>query len=406
MSNNRPTLLSSLFSSRKSFKDIPKAAKATSPLVKTVQAVEGIINAGQLIYNANETAANLNEFIPKASNMMDRVDAFVPSMQIMGQSFCDSVKILTSFSTIATTVGIGANVVLTYQGIQALNLIAARLGDVSATLAAQTALIAQKDFPQYVYDMIRERLGQTADDTACEHWFFVYHPDNDWYPKFYHLLEARPLGPAFCGYTNQIDTVFSFMIAARRYIQERERRPRKDSKMGKPVTLHLLVPAYQPVVIVEALKIPEEIGDFVIEGRVNSNKPFVWMNLPDDQKKYTLDIGDWEPPTPSWWATAMATLGLGEEPLVLKEPRVLGTSQHRLPIDSKPDAEFGKDDTPLIQQDSASDDLVVMANTKDEEQSVRRNATPLHQRRRKHSKKQSGMSQDKERTHRKKMEGP
>lgn len=167
MSSSRQTVLSALFSSsRKSLKDIPKAVQAASPLVKTVQAVEGIINAGQLCYNANETAANLNEFIPKTSSMMDRMDAFVPSMQIMGQSFCDSVKILTSFTTIATTVGIGANIVLTYQGIQALNLIAARLGDVSATLAAQTALTAQKDFPQYVYDMVRERLGQTADDAA------------------------------------------------------------------------------------------------------------------------------------------------------------------------------------------------------------------------------------------------
>jgi prophage DNA circulation protein len=173
MSNRRPSVFGSLFGS-KSFKDVTKVAKQVPPLVKTIQAVEGIFQAGELMYNANETAGNLNDFIPKASKIADRLEAFVPSMQVMGRSFVDTIKIFNTFNTIATTVGIGANVVLTYQGVQALHLIAAQLKEVSTALAAQTALLAQKDFPQYVYDLIRERLGQTSDDPAHE-------PDNDWY---------------------------------------------------------------------------------------------------------------------------------------------------------------------------------------------------------------------------------
>jgi len=402
MSSTRPTVLSALFGSAKSLKNVPKVAKTVAPLVKTVQAVEGILEAGSLVYNANETASNLNDFIPKASAMLDRVDAFVPSIQIMGQSFCDTVKILTSFTTIATTVGIGANVVLTYQGTQALHLIAARLKDVSTSLAAQTALIAQKDFPQYVYDMIRERLGQTSDDPLYDHWFFVWHPDNDWYPKFYNLLEAKPLGPAFCGYTNQIDTVFSFMIAARRHIQEREFRLRKQGKACRPVMLHLLIPAYQPIVIVEALKIPEEMGEFVVEGRVNSNKAFVWLNLPADQKKYVVDIGQWIPPVPGWWEMAMAKLGFAEEPLVLKEPRVLGTSQHLLAVEDMPDIDDSKAGTVI--SDAASSGVLAVVNSKEEDQSVRHDATPLHHRRRRHPKKRSTVGAEKDRVHRKKSE--
>jgi prophage DNA circulation protein len=187
MSNRRPSVFGSLFGS-KSFKDVTKAAKQVPPLVKTIQAVEGIFQAGELMYNANETAGNLNDFIPKASKIVDRIEAFVPSMQVMGRSFVDTIKIFNTFNTIATTVGIGANVVLTYQGVQALHLIAAQLKEVSTALAAQTALLAQKDFPQYVYDLIRERLGQTSDDPAHEHWFFVYHPDNDWYVIPFSLL--------------------------------------------------------------------------------------------------------------------------------------------------------------------------------------------------------------------------
>ncbi|KAJ4351627.1 uncharacterized protein N0V89_006970 [Didymosphaeria variabile] len=387
MSNRRPSVLGSLFGSR-SFKDVTTAAKQVPPLVKTVQAVEGIFQAGELMYNANETAGNLNDFIPKASKIVDRIEAFVPSMQVMGRSFCDTVRIFSTFNTIATTVGIGANVVLTYQGVQALHLIATQLKDMSTALAAQTALLAQKDFPQYVYDLIRERLGQTSDDPAYEHWFFLYHPDNDWYPKFYHLLEGKPLGPAFCGYTNQIDTAFSFMVAARQYANtERERRAKKQGRKARPVMLHLLVPAYQPIVIVEALKIPEEIGDFAIEGRVNSNKPFVWMNLPEEQRSYVVDIGHWVPPTPGWWIFAMSKLGLAEQPLQLKEARVLGQSQH--PVDSQQLLE----DTSTVQNEAENDGATETKGAlepadrgKDGAQR-RKNATPLHQRRRRHTKK-------------------
>jgi hypothetical protein len=72
--------------------------------------------------------------------------------------------------------------------------------------------------------MIRERVTQTSLDPAFDHWFFVYHPNNDWYPGFYHILQREPIGPKFCGYTNQIDTAFVFMLAVRRRIKRKERR--------------------------------------------------------------------------------------------------------------------------------------------------------------------------------------
>lgn len=392
MASNRPTVFSTLFGTSKSLRNVTKVAKQVSPLVKSVQAVEGIFSAGELIYNANDTAEHLNEFIPKASKIVDRIESFVPTMQVMGQSFCDTIKLLSTFNTIATTVGIGANIVLTYQGVQALQLIAARLKDISSALAAQTALIAQKDFPQYVYEMVSERLGTTADDPNYEHWFFVYHPDNDWYPKFYHLLEARPLGPAFCGYTNQIDTAFSFMIAARRYVNgERERRAQKQRRPCRPVMLHLLIPAYEPIIIVEALKIPEEIGDFLMEGRVNSNKPFVWMNLPESQKKYVVDIGQWVPPAPGWWELAMSKLGWAEEPLMLKEPRELGTSQQGSLMPEKEAVKelLSIEADPEINTETAveTSKTASEAGSGKDGSKRRQDATPLHQRRRRHTKK-------------------
>lgn len=151
--------------------------------------------------------------------------------------------------------------------------------------------------------------------------------------------------------------------------------------------LHLLVPAYQPIVIVEALKIPEEIGNFAIEGRVNSNKPFVWMNLPEGQRNYVIDVGQWVPPTPGWWESAMSKLGLAEQPLQLKKARVLGQSQH--PVESQQLLEDTSTEQIEAENEGVHDTkgaLEAPDRGKDGAQR-RKNATPLHQRRRKHAKK-------------------
>ncbi|KAH6843394.1 hypothetical protein B0I37DRAFT_217218 [Chaetomium sp. MPI-CAGE-AT-0009] len=310
------------------FEIATKYAKQAGPIVQTIEAGLRAYKAKGMLGDINTLASNVNSAVTTAKH-------FIPSMQVMGGSLADSAKIFVNFNLIATAAGIGANIVQTYQGIKVLQLIDARLKDMATSLAAQTALIAQKDFPPYVHGMIRERVTQTSLDPACDHWFFVYHPDNDWYPGFYHLLEKEPIGPAFCGYTNQIDTAFVFMLAARRQIEKKERRAREDGRPIRPTRLHLLIPAYQPILILEALKIPEEIGDFVMEGRINSNTHFVWLNLPEDQRHYVQDIGHFAPPNPGWFSWFTSGLGLTERPPKLGEPRVLGTRQGSAEGDEK-----------------------------------------------------------------------
>jgi hypothetical protein len=362
----------------KALKTAGKLGGKVFPIARTVQAADGFSKVGEVIDRANKVANNIHDLLPQVHKLADRINQFVPSIQVMGRSFCDSVKIISYFNVSATSVGIAANVVLTYQGVQALELIAAKLQDISVSLAAQTALRAQQVFPEYVYEMVRERLDQTSDDRARDHWFFVYHPDNDWYPKFYHCLEKKPLGPSFCGYTNQIDTAFVFMLAARQRIQEKAEKARKQGRTARPVKLHLLIPAYQPILIAEALRIPEEIGDFVMEGRINSNKEFVWLNLPQEQRHYVVDIGHWVPPEQGFWDWAMTTIGLADALPALGEPRVLGTRQQAPHLAIEQDNEFHADDSDTLvgSRGTMSDD----GHGGDKKRN-RHHATPLHHRR-------------------------
>ncbi|KAI3333441.1 hypothetical protein F4824DRAFT_242439 [Ustulina deusta] len=327
---------------KKAIKAATKYAEEMKPIVQTVQTISSSYGLKKVMDNVNKVADNVNKF--------------TPSMQVMVKSFADSAKIFTYFSSIATAAGIGANIILAYQGIQVLQLLEHHLKDMATSLAAQTALIAQQDFPRYVHDMIRERIIQTSLDSDCNHWFFVYHPDNDWYPGFFRIVQSEPIGPEFCGYTNQIDTAFAFMLAARARIRKNERQAFKKGRTINPTKLHLLIPAYQSLLILEALKIPEEIGDFVMEGRIHSNREFVWLNLPKGQRHYVQDIGHFDPPVQGWFDWAMSNIGLAETPPKLGEPRVLGTRQgSAISIEGLPD----------------------LPDDSDEEQGGVNNATPL-----------------------------
>ncbi|KAF2966418.1 hypothetical protein GQX73_g7125 [Xylaria multiplex] len=316
---------------KRAIKTMTKYASRVEPIVQTIQAGYETYNMKEVMDDVRNVADDLNNGAIKALDVVNKAKVlaktFVPSIQVMGKSFADSAAIFTSFNSIATVAGIGANIVLAYQGIKVLQLIDAHLKGMATSLAAQTALMAQENFPQYVYDMISERVTQTSFDTTCSHWFFVYHPDNDWYPGFFRIIQKERIWPEFCGYTNQIDTAFAFMLAARTRIKKRELRAKAKGRTIRSTKLHLLIPAYQPLLILEALKIPEEIGDFVMEGRIHNNKEFVWLNLPQNQWHYIQDIGHFEPPYQGWFDWAMSTIGLAERPPKLGEPRVLGSRQ-------------------------------------------------------------------------------
>ncbi|KAF4944393.1 hypothetical protein FSARC_14686 [Fusarium sarcochroum] len=353
--------------------EVAASCASAAPIIKVIQAADKISKVGDVIHHANN-------FVSSASETIKGAQAILPTMHIMGQSLADSSRLFTSFSIVAGTIGVGANIIQTYQGIQALNLIAVKLGDISGSLEAQAALTAQRDFPQYVHDMIRERLSQTSVDTEREHWFFLWHPDTDWYPKFFHLVEERPLSPRFCGYTNQLDTIFMFMLAARERITKREISKARKKQPCRPVQLHLIVPAYQTILIPERIQIPEEIGDFVIEGRINSNRPFVWLNLPEEQRYYTFDLGMWRPPPARIWDKAMEWMGMSEKPKISDTPRILGIGEKlELIEDTKSEIavhtieEDGS--TELVKRCASESTLALTAGNKQQ-------STPLHQSRR------------------------
>jgi hypothetical protein len=97
---------------------------------------------------------NLDEGTKAVVDASNSVRSFVSTMNIMTDSLCDTAKYATGFATLAATCGTVANLVLTYQGVQALKQIAAHLKDISENIAAQTSLMASKEFAERVYKVV------------------------------------------------------------------------------------------------------------------------------------------------------------------------------------------------------------------------------------------------------------
>ncbi|KAI1078790.1 hypothetical protein F5B20DRAFT_571342 [Whalleya microplaca] len=310
------SLLAHVLTSKEAIKYGQKVAKLAEryvqPVAKTVEAFQA----------AQGGLAQLGETTNKVVDLIEKGERLIPSLQVVTESACDKVALLTNFAMVGSAVGFGVHILQQYQGTQALKLIAARLEQIGDTLEAQTTLMAQQLFPQYVYDMVQERLGATSG--KCEsHWFFIYHPDTDWYPGFCKLVAEKRLGRRFCGWTNQLDTLFLFMMAVRKEIGATGERYKE--KGHRPIKFHILVPAYQPVIVTDYLSFPssDSIGDFVIEGKIHNGHPLVWMNVPGDQERFLHDIGNWKPPPPGLVDWLLQSMGARRKPT--EDRRELGT---------------------------------------------------------------------------------
>ncbi|KAE8393529.1 hypothetical protein BDV23DRAFT_149350 [Aspergillus alliaceus] len=251
------------------------------------------------------------------------LDRYLPSMQVMCGSVSDNVAFAARFGAIASTVGIGVCIVSAYQGIQALKLIATHLKNISDEVKVLCTLKAMEVVPVMIHNFISEGLNKDFNDNKS-HWFFVYHPDTFWTPSFFELNAKHKLGSRFVGYTDQLDSLFIYLLALRKQIKKEEREALRQRKRRRPIKFHVLIPVHQLTVITEYLQFPDGLGDFVVEGKTYGNQELAWLNVPPWQEKFLDGIGNWEPPSPSAWDEVLDFVGWQEFPR-LGELRVLGT---------------------------------------------------------------------------------
>jgi hypothetical protein len=99
-------------------KGVIKVLKAGKyiPVVKVIQAGHGVADAGQAV--------------KKCIDVGDTINETTPAIRLMFKSCCDTATFISSLVGLVPVAGIAANIIQTYQGIDAHRQIGARLSNI------------------------------------------------------------------------------------------------------------------------------------------------------------------------------------------------------------------------------------------------------------------------------------
>ena len=160
-----------------------------------------------------------------------------------------------------------------------------RLADQAEKIASSVAGIEQNlqsvnargdYFPIHVHSYVRMMIERHATDTV-PHYFAVFNKGSQWHPKFSELERASPLGQQFVGYKTDLDELCAFLAEIV--------RPR----VGPRAVLHILMPTIGPLAMAEAVKFPDAMRPFLVEGQLgDAGTPFVWLCTPEQNDRDCL----------------------------------------------------------------------------------------------------------------------
>jgi hypothetical protein len=197
-------------------------------------------------------------------------------IRIIGDSLLDRIEYYTRYMQMAAIIQAAQQ----QQAIKALNVISKHLGDQNSLKVS--GCDGPDGFAGHVYEFIRMRIAETEGDN---HRFFLYHPDTNWYPKFWKLIQENPLSPTFCAKSDNLDKIVLAMRAAREETQQR-------NESEDDIVFHLLIPAWSRVQIKEPLHFSDDLQPLRVEGLKHQGKELVQMNLPAAPKGLLVDVAN------------------------------------------------------------------------------------------------------------------
>ena len=163
-------------------------------------------------------------------------------------------------------------------GTAALERIGLRI---AGDMQPHTALKTPQRFARQTVRFIAEQASRHGTSKTSKNYFFLYHPDTDWNPEFFDYAKKHDLPESFLGMSESLDALCTWMIFLRHNL-----------KHGRRARFHLLVPAYQPLVISEPLIIPRDLFPLTVTGHIHNSTPYVWFRLPtfDDLNANDLEL--------------------------------------------------------------------------------------------------------------------
>jgi hypothetical protein len=141
-------------------------------------------------------------------------------------------------------------------------------------------------FAAHAWDFVNLKIDQYTSDDG-NHRFFVYHPDTQWHGAFRRLLQEKgPLDETFCGISNDLFALCRWMLCMRVELHEQDRSKQDE------VHFHVLIPAYQSLVIPRAFVLLEALFPLTFEDEIANGEALVWLNLPFEGTDTLKNVGN------------------------------------------------------------------------------------------------------------------
>ncbi|KAH7228609.1 uncharacterized protein BKA55DRAFT_680733 [Fusarium redolens] len=137
--------------------------------------------------------------------------------------------------------------------------------------------------PGYKVGITNEMAAVDGTQDGQHHFFYVWHPDSDWYPAFEGRQAEDPLGPAFGGYHHDLATICLRMRADREALIE-------TTDYGRAAVFHLVIPAYYPLVMDHPIAFADELLPLVITGGRHRGADLVWFAIRRDPREERLHL--------------------------------------------------------------------------------------------------------------------
>ncbi len=142
-------------------------------------------------------------------------------------------------------------------------------------------------FPENVHSFLKMKILDHCNNgnDGVPHYFTVFNKGTLWHPKFAEIQRSDPLGPRYLGHKTDLDELCAFLAE--------EVRPR----VGPAAVLHVLMPTIGQLALCEAVRFPEGMRPFIVEGQLgNGGAPFVYICTTEQEDKACLrDVGVLKP---------------------------------------------------------------------------------------------------------------
>ncbi|KAH8894021.1 hypothetical protein GQ53DRAFT_821142 [Thozetella sp. PMI_491] len=135
---------------------------------------------------------------------------------------------------------------------------------------------------RFVDNEMREvALAKKRGADTRRHYFYVWHPDTDWYPAFEKTQRKKPLGRNFGGYNIDLGVLCNRMSSDRAVLI-------RNTSHGREAVFHLLIPAYSPIVTSHPVAFHSSLFPLVITGQRHRGVDLVWFDIPGEPRGLDL----------------------------------------------------------------------------------------------------------------------